>query len=186
VLRALETQLATPDMVAEFVREYLAERRRLAAEASANREGTEQRIGDLRLGIERIVDKIVAGTDTEVMVERMKAMEAERKELEASLAELPADDPIRLHPGTAERYRKIVATLRDHLAARQDDALKAAARDLISHIEIGRRNDKGPAPVTVFGPFAEILLSSQGLPPMAGNVGCGDTQHPLPTMRLRA
>ena len=176
VLAALETELADPATIAEFVREYQSERRRLVQEASSNRHEKEARAKELRVAIERIVDRFIAGTAPEPMIERMEAMELERKQLEAELAAEPWEEPIQLHPGAAENYRKIATELRAHLPLEGSEAREEMAgilRQIIEKIEVGPRNGKGPAPITVFGAFGDLLRSSSALPLMVGNVGCG-------------
>jgi site-specific DNA recombinase len=186
VLEALEKNLGDPEMIAEFVREFQAERRRLIREAGANRATVESRLKEIRDQLERIIDRVVAGNAPEAMVTRMDALEVERKQLEATLKAQPTDEPIQLHPGTAEKYRRITAGLKVHLEQRNNPELMEEVRSLITRIDIGRRNDSGRVPVTVYGPLAEILLVSTSRSPMVGNVGCGDPLQSFPTMRLWA
>lgn len=178
VLTALQTQLAAPDLLAEYVKVYHEERRRLAGQIRSDKRALEKRYGELATAIERIVDKIVDGTAPDALIARMNAMEAERKEIAAKL-ESANNEPeaIALHPGTAERYRRLVADVQERLAtARQGQELAATfdkVRSLIDHIDIEPGPDsKKPATITVHGLLSQLLLGSNGLP-MYGSVGCG-------------
>lgn len=185
VLKALDDHLADPDAVAAFVTEYIAERHRREQALVSDRAGKEARVRDISVAIERIVDQVVAGTQSVEMMERMKRLDAERNAMKAELQASPEPDAVRLHPGAAAAYRRIVVDLQAHMAARDDEQLKEKCRELVTRIEIGPRNAKGPPPVTVYGPLAEVLLSSRRHPPMVGNVGCGSPQQPF-TIRLVA
>jgi len=185
VLTALATKLAAPELIAAFVKEYQAERRRLAATTRNERENRVAKLATLRRGIARLVDAIVDGTATKTMTERLQAMEAEAEQLETALASIDDDSVVTLHPGTAEKYRRMVADLQKHVAGMRSgqpaEQVIEQVRGLIDRIEIGRvstnpksRKAKSPAPVTVYGALARLLLASKGDPRSLGNVGCGD------------
>ncbi len=185
VLTALATKLAAPELIAAFVKEYQAERRRLAAATRSQRDDQVAKLATLKRGIARLVDAIVDGTATKATTERLQAMEAEAEKLEAELATSADDSVVTLHPGTAEKYRRMVADLQSHVAGMKRgqpaEHVIEQVRGLIARIEVGRittnpasRKAKSPAPVTVYGALARLLLASKGDPRSLGNVGCGD------------
>ena len=53
--------MRNPRVIAEYVRTYHEERKRLAAQADANRNRLEQRLGELNREIDRLVDAIAKG-----------------------------------------------------------------------------------------------------------------------------
>lgn len=184
VLSALATKLAAPELIAAFVRQYQAERRRLAAANRSQREDQTAKLAGLKRGIARLVDAIVEGAATRATAERLKVMEAEAEQLEAQLA-AGDDSVVTLHPGAAEKYRRMVTDLQKHLAGMKRgvpaEQVIEQVRGLIDRIEVGRittdprsRKAKSPAPVTVYGALARLLLASKGDPRSLGNVGCGD------------
>lgn len=185
VLAALSTKLAAPELIAAFVKEYQAERRRLAAATRSQRDDQTAKLATLKRGIARLVDAIVEGTATKATTERLQTMEAEAEQLEAALAASNDDSVVTLHPGTADKYRRMVADLQKHVAGMKAgqpaEQVIVQVRGLIERIEIGRisadpksRKAKSPAPVTVYGALARLLLASKSDPRSLGNVGCGD------------
>ena len=95
----------------------------------------------LTKGIERIVDQIVQGTASAALTARLGDMEKEKATLESELAEMiEKDEPITLHPGAAEFYRRTVADLRSHLERMRTGQPAAAvleqARRLIDRVEV--------------------------------------------------
>ena len=186
VLMALGTKLAEPQLIAAYVKEYQAERRRLAAANRSERDGLVAKLATLTRGIARLVDAIVEGTATKATAERLKALEAEAEQVETQLANIEeADSVVALHPGTAEKYRRMVEDLRTHVSGMKrgvpaEDVIEKV-RGLIDRIEVGRittepasRKAKSPAPVTVYGALASLLLASRRDPRSLGNIGCGD------------
>ncbi|MCC5989516.1 MAG: hypothetical protein JJT95_17745 [Pararhodobacter sp.] len=64
-----------------------------------------------------MVDAIAQGVPASRVKERMIALEAEKTELEARLADNPKNEKPLLHPSMGTRYRKAVAELRETLNA---------------------------------------------------------------------
>jgi site-specific DNA recombinase len=163
VLTALQTQLGDPDLIAEYVRAYHTERRRLAMAGRANLDGLRKRLADLTSGITRIVDMIVAGTAGPALTERLSMMEAEKAAVTAELAALTDDAPISLHPGAAEKYRRIVADLQTHLHEMETkgdtskDEVFAAVRQLIDRVVITPTGERKPVEIEVHGVLASLL-----------------------------
>lgn len=178
VLAALQSQLAAPDLLAEYVRVYHEERRRLASSTRDNRKDLEKRQAELAAAIERIVDRIVDGTAPDALVARMNAMETERKQIATTLAGLEDEaEPIALHPAAAEKYRRLVESIQSSLEdAPQGQELAAVfdqVRGLVERIDIEPGPDsKKPATITVHGLLSQLLIGDTGLP-MYGSVGCG-------------
>lgn len=62
VISGLIDQLMHPDIIAEAVREYHAEMRRLQGERARSRSGDERKLAELQRSIERLVDLAASGT----------------------------------------------------------------------------------------------------------------------------
>jgi site-specific DNA recombinase len=61
VLTGLSAELRHPQVIAEWIRTYHAERKRLASKEGARRAGIERRIGEISREVERLVDAIAKG-----------------------------------------------------------------------------------------------------------------------------
>jgi site-specific DNA recombinase len=61
VLSGLKSELRHPAVIAEYVREYQEERKRLAAKAKGKRSHLERRLGEIDREIDRLVDAIAKG-----------------------------------------------------------------------------------------------------------------------------
>jgi hypothetical protein len=62
VLSGRKAELRAPKVIAEYVRTYLEERKRLAITPDARRHRLEQQLGQLNREIERLADAIAKGT----------------------------------------------------------------------------------------------------------------------------
>ena len=106
------------------------------------------------------------------------AVAKKRKLLEARLAEGDPEEPVLLHPATAEHFRQAALELRALFAAPRTEAVVAQLvtqiRELVDTIVIGPRRDKGTAPITVYGALADILAASKAQLPRSGDVGRGE------------
>lgn len=109
---ALREALAQPEAVAEYVRAYNAERRRLARTGAADRARAERRMGEIDRELDRLVDAIAKGMAVDKIAARVKALESERDEVRARSADLAdAADVITLHPAALDRYARDIAEL---------------------------------------------------------------------------
>jgi site-specific DNA recombinase len=61
VLSRLKAEMRHPNVIAQYLRAYLDERKRLAARANAKRAHLELRRGEIRREIDRLVDAIAKG-----------------------------------------------------------------------------------------------------------------------------
>jgi site-specific DNA recombinase len=112
----LRQHLANPELIAEFVDVYNAERKRLKKEANAERTRIERRLGEIEREIKRAVDAITKGAPPEALIPRMRELEAERTGLGTRLdAAKEADNVIALHPRALDRYKRAVMQLADEL-----------------------------------------------------------------------
>lgn len=103
---ALAHHLMDPEAVAAFCEAYTAERNRLAAAASSSRTTMEKELATTKRDHAKLVDAIIAGVPADQVKDKMNALDARRKELEAQLAQANASPaPVRLHPKMSETYR---------------------------------------------------------------------------------
>ncbi|ANB33298.1 hypothetical protein A6024_03940 [Rhodovulum sulfidophilum] len=101
VLDALEHHLMDPGLVEASCKEYTAERNRLQDAALAGRSKLEKELARVRGGHAKLVDAIMAGIPAEQVKDRMLALDARRRELEAALSSVPPPAP----SGFTRRWR---------------------------------------------------------------------------------
>lgn len=158
-LDALTKELIAPDMIAEFVRTYNAERVRLAREATAATGALERRRDELSRSIERMIDALADGSvPKETVGERLRKMEAERKDVLARLATAAEPPrPIALHPAAVRQYRADVARLADLLADHAEPDAIAAVRRLVSAVIVHATPGEQDARIEIRGRISALL-----------------------------
>jgi DNA invertase Pin-like site-specific DNA recombinase len=162
VLDGLKSELTTPDMIAEYVRTYHDERKRLAGESHRERMKIDRRLPQIERELTRAVDAIVKGIgDAAAMGAKTKQLAAEREELtsrRASLAE-PAEVTT-LHPAVLARYRGQVGHLQETLGAcgaTGDGEAAQALRELVSAVIVRSTAKRGGVEVEVAGRLSPLL-----------------------------
>ena len=106
--------------------------------------------------IDRLVDRICAGTDSEAINNRLRALEREKADLAAELAELErAAEPVALRPGAA--YTRAIEQLGATLAndVRTGEAAQLIRR-LEDHIDVIPATERGQFELTACGGLAEL------------------------------
>ncbi|TYL74643.1 recombinase family protein [Bradyrhizobium cytisi] len=143
VLSGLKTELRAPKVIAEYVRTYLEERKRLTATSNAKRQRLEQQLGQINREIERLVDAIAKGHgDPSVLGPRSTALDAERKRIIQALQNEPTiPKEVALHPAVLNRYEEQLNRLEDALGksvATGDAEAAEAIRDLVDTVTVFR------------------------------------------------
>lgn len=172
VVAALKTEMRHPQVLAEYVKAYQAERIRLASDAEARRSRLTRRIEALDREIDRLVDAIAKGLgDPAILGPRSTELGRERQDLRAELAAAPVPpDVILLHPTALARYEEQFSRLQEALARgiRSGDSDAAEAiRDLVETVAVH------PDPARPGGLAIEIsgrLTALLGDPPVSGAV----------------
>ncbi|MHC4041560.1 recombinase family protein [Bradyrhizobium sp. 23AC] len=143
VLGGLQAELRAPKVIAEYVRTYLDERKRLGAASDAKRQRLQQQLGKLNREIERLVDAIAKGHgDPSILGPRSTALGAERDRVYKELqTEPPAANEVALHPAILKRYEEQLGQLEQALAkgaSGGDGEAAEAIRDLVETITVFR------------------------------------------------
>ena len=143
VLSGLTAEMRHPDVIAEYVRTYHEERKRIAVEEDAKRIQLERRLGDLNRQINRLVDAIAKGHgDPSVLGPQSTALNEERKQVIAELQGVPPPtDVISLHPAMLAHYEVQLTRLQDALAKginSGDSECAEAMRDLLETVTVFR------------------------------------------------
>lgn len=180
VLAALHSHLAEPELIAEYVKAYQEERRKLQQAERGNAKQKQKRMESLKAEIDRGVDLLLKGLAPDSLALEIKKKEVELKQLAEEVKEF-AVSPVEIHPAAAEKYKRIVAELHEHLDS--DGEVFAEVRKLIEKIVVtpkGRELD-----IVVHGQLA-ALLSIQDNPQCMGLMVAGARNIQYPTLLYTA
>jgi site-specific DNA recombinase len=181
VLSGLQKILADEALVAEYVREYHRERLRLADEARSSQAERRSKLESLLRSIDRGIAAILAGDAPEGLARKLREMELEADRMKQELA-FDEPSPAALYPQAAAQYVRLADDIQRHLAgmAQGPAAIEVTerVRALIERVEIGPRNDQGPATIEVYGALVEI--------PGRGSVVAGTRNNRFPTFKYAA
>jgi hypothetical protein len=145
VISGLIDQLMHPDIIAEAVREYHAEMRRLQGERARSRNADERKLAELQRSVERLIDLVASGTvPGSAVARRIAEAEAEANDLQNRLVATAPPEVISLHPKALDYYLKAVTMLSETLSARQDDEAMKLIRELVDSIVIYPRDAREP------------------------------------------
>ena len=150
-----------PALLAEFCEEYTSHLNRLRREKNAALDAAKAEITRLARQRENIVQAIKDGVPAAELKDDLARITARREVLEGLLAGAK-EEPVLLHPGMAEQYRKQVAQLVRVLTAEENRAEAAdILRSLIDRIEL-TSNSEGELDVDLHGDLAGILSLAAG------------------------
>ncbi len=191
VLEGLRKRLLSPAAIKAYIEAWNAARRRRLADLVNQRRPMERRLGEIQRGIARIVDAIVEGSDNDAMREKMKALDAERVELLARIAEADAapPPPVEILPASADGLVSRVEKLQSILAkaSEADDVEKRvlieAVRGLVDKIEVMPRSQErgGHIDIVLHGTLAPLIFhqtSPEGRGSMSLVVAGGGIEPP--------
>ncbi len=141
VLDTLKDHLMHPDLVKEFIAEFLSETNRFQAERDQLVSGKKRQLARVTRRLEGLIDAIADGLRSPGLKQKLDALEQEKAELERELAKDHAP-ALRLHPNLADVYRRKVEELKTALAdpSLRDEAL-GILRDLISSVTVSAAGD---------------------------------------------
>ena len=152
-----------PSVIAEYVRTYHEERKRLAAKSNAKRAHLELRLGEINREIDRLVDAIAKGHgDPAILGPRSSLLDEERRKITGDLSDEPtASDVISLHPAVLARYEQQLVQLQDALSKginAGDSEATEAIRDLVETVTVFRDPSRlGGVTVEIAGRLTALL-----------------------------
>lgn len=192
VIDGIETHLAAPEIVAEYVREYHRLCREQAGGFERERRALDRKIDQLAAECRNIVDMIAKGRASRTLEERLDQAEAERLAAEQEREALTAS-PVEFHPNAGELYRKKIADLKRLLGdARPEfrEEAYAIVRSLVEKIVIHPTGPRGPVDLEIHGQLATLLKAQPGAVPVVsvGKVVAGvrnNLTHRLPALMFR-
>jgi DNA invertase Pin-like site-specific DNA recombinase len=196
VITALKAEMTSPALIAAYVAEYNAERRRLARDQAGVRAKLEARLAAATAEIERTVTLMVKGImDPDRHAPRLKELEAEERRLRAELSASASTGVVELHPAAIERYRMQLERLEREITG-APEAMQSL-RALVARVTV--TPDYG---IEIEGRLSELLgvpvypsahgaaVTGNGRPPTrfegGGPVVAGGRLNRSPTFLLRA
>ena len=182
VLNGLRAELKNPHVFAEYVREYHAERLRLASKTERSAARLERRLGETKRETKRLIDHLAKGIgDPQVVGDHMKTIVAEGRAIEQQLADARAKPiAVALHPGVLKRYDEQLADLQEAVRKAMDagdQKLALAIRDLVETVTVRPHPaTRGRVQVEIVGRL-NALLEEKAFPNLrvwsGGIVGSG-------------
>jgi site-specific DNA recombinase len=175
VVTGLRDELRDPQLIAEYVKTYHEERRRLLGSVATERNRREQKLAETKRAIDRLVDALAEGLMTATAIrDKLLALEAKKTQLEAQLAEpQPATDVISLHPSATAKYLQQIEQLSQSLKAGLCKATGSSAtwfRALVEKVIVHPVPPRAALDIEVQGYMAQLIAEPR-LPPNGRFVG---------------
>jgi site-specific DNA recombinase len=162
VLAGLTDKLVSPEAVAAAVRAYAEETNRQNHERRAQGEADRRALEKIDRGIKGIMDAIEDGMYQPTMKVRMAELQQQRAQIEARVAEAPADLPD-VHPNIAEHYRAKVIRLAETLAEPESGGeAREDIRSLVGEVVITPGDKRGESHAILRGELMAILDLATG------------------------
>ncbi len=154
-VNGLRDALREPKLIAEYVKTYENERRRLASEMNAKRAKLEARYGEIRRALNRLVDALADGIATASSIkDRLLELESEKSRVEAEIAETqPELDTVALHPTAMARYLEQIENLSEALKSGglNQGSAAAAFRALVASVIVHPVEPRTPLDIEIQG-----------------------------------
>lgn len=163
VVESLLRNLKDPEVVTAYVQEYIAERKRLAADLLNRRSALERKIAVQQREIDRVIDAVAKGLmDAEDIGDRIKVAKAERQRFKEELAASPSlDNVVVPHPVAIRRFSEQMKELRIALGGdftRHDPKGAEALRRIVRTVTVyPDETKKGGVHVKVDGHLNALL-----------------------------
>jgi DNA invertase Pin-like site-specific DNA recombinase len=169
VLNGLREQLANPEALRLYVDEYVAERRRLAADIAKRRGQIENQIAKRKAEYNRLIDLAVRGLLTpDHLAERKGPIDEEIARLEAELAIVPPTKGVDLHPAALASFHEDMVVLAERLNGDNENFVASAVdplRRLVSAVIIHPSRGREPVEIEIKGKLAALLGEGAEIPP---------------------
>ncbi|WP_321176614.1 hypothetical protein [Bradyrhizobium sp. USDA 3256] len=162
-MKGIEENLAAPELVAEYVREYHRMARELHSSTAHRRRDLEKRLGNINGAISKAVDALLGEAPSRALRERLAALEAERDEIEAAIADV-VPPAVEFHPNAANAYRDKIRDLKQALAESDEDSRLAAheaIREIVEKVVVHPRGRYQPVQIDIYGQLAALLRISE-------------------------
>ncbi len=162
VLAGLTDTLVSPEAVAVAVRAYAKETNRQNHERRAQAEADRRTLEKIERGLKGIMAAIEDGMYQPAMKARMGELAQQKAEIEARLAEAPADASD-VHPNVAELYRAKITRLAETLADPESNGeAREDIRSLVGEVVLTPGEKRGQIHALLRGELMAILDLAEG------------------------
>ncbi|MGB8842157.1 MAG: recombinase family protein [Aliidongia sp.] len=162
VLAGLTDKLVSPEAVAAAVRAHAEETNRQNHERRAQAEADRRSLDKIERGIKGIMAAIEDGMYQPTMKARMGELAEQKAEIEARLADAPADMPD-VHPNIAELYRTKVIRLAETLADPESNGeAREDIRSLVGEVVLTPGEKRGQINAILRGELMAVLDLAAG------------------------
>jgi site-specific DNA recombinase len=163
VLQGIEVHLGSPELVAEYVREFHHAFAELRDTTEDQRKQLSKRLRETERSIHTVVDLLVKGKPSRALTERLAELETERDATELALAEVGAP-PIMFKPDVAKNYLAKVKDLKDALAAADEEnraVAYTAIRELIDKVVIRTSGPGKRTEIDIYGRIQSLFPKNE-------------------------
>ena len=159
VLGGLRAELTSPAALTRYVRAYRDEMSRLTATARRDRSRAEARLAEVDRELKRGVRLLLEGkVPAEAVGEELKALEREKADLSALIAQADQDAPVvTLHPQAVERYRADIEALDAALPSAVATGAADALRSLVERVVVQPTPVGTPVEVEIVGRLSLLI-----------------------------
>ena len=160
VLSGLRKHLVDPSAISEFMREYQAERKRLAQHARGRTTELKKEREDLIRKINRLAEAMIdSEAPISAFTSRISELERRRQTIETELTEAAGSEiAIALHPTAQARYLAAVENLTNLIRDEEPfEAVASVLRELIESVVVERTAPGTPVRLTVNGKLAALV-----------------------------
>tara|TARA_E500000305_G_C3897384_1_gene177077 strand:- start:4 stop:573 length:570 start_codon:yes stop_codon:yes gene_type:complete len=171
-LDALKGVLLDPDLVAVFVKEYVAEMSRLERSENDRRAALQRNLHLVSVDVEKAANAFVQAPELEILKDRLRALQQRKDNLQRELSTMRPATPIQINPAIAETYRRKIAELADLVSSDnlEGTEAKASIRSMIGAVIVhAKKNSAGRPHVELEGDLAAILAFAHGSPEVLGS-----------------
>ena len=164
VLSGIKKHLFDPELLAEFVREFHREFKRLLGSSTGKRSHSERRLAQINKQIKRIVDAIMEGTDTPALRSTLLDLEKNKVEIEDNVAAYVEPTVVKLPQNLDALYFQKVEQLQEALNAGDTIRCEAVSilRSLIDSIILRPGKERGNMLIDVCAQPEDLFLLASG------------------------
>ena len=158
VLEGLKNHMMDHELVAEYIKSYHSEMKKLTSQKDSNRIAAEKEYKANSGKIDNIVEAIMDGNNTPVLEAKSKELANRQRVLERKLSEPESSNVVVMHPTLPDQYQQTIKELQTALNS-EDMRVEAGLiiRTLIDEIVLTPLEGRGNIDIKIVGDLAAIL-----------------------------
>jgi site-specific DNA recombinase len=157
-LEGLKHHMMDPDLVAEYIRTFHSEMKKLASHKDNSRIAAEKEYRENSKKIDNIVEAIMDGNNTPSLKAKSKELTNRQRVLEQELSEPDTSNVVEMHPSLPDQYQQTIRELQTALNSEDmRDEAGLIIRTLIDEIVLTPLEGRGKIDIKIVGDLAAIL-----------------------------